>query len=314
MEPIQVAVLLATYNGEKYLEEQITSILNQKDVEVELYVHDDFSKDNTLKIIEKLSESYPDQIKIINSAANLGVVKTYQFLLDQVVADYYFFSDQDDVWFDNKIINEVNMMAEFNNQPSLVYSDLEIVDSDLNVISESMFSHMNVKNTNQLEKLLVQNVITGNTVGFNRKLRDLVINSFRMDSKHVLMHDGWLGLVAASYGKLLFLDRATVKYRQHGNNVVGARKSHFTRIFQIEKLRKAVLNTILQAKILNEKMKNYNHTDAKTIRLIDEYAKILECNPVQRFFILLRNGYRKQGIVRNIIFYMLVVTEKGSKK
>lgn len=313
MKPIEVAVLLATYNGEKYLEEQILSILEQKDIWVKLYIHDDFSRDSTLKVIEKLSKSYPGQIEVVHSEYRLGVVKTYQFLLDRVEADFYFFSDQDDVWFVDKIISEVKILKEYQNEPALVYSDLEIVDANLNVVNQSMFSHMNVKNTNQPEKLLVQNVITGNTVGFNRQLRDLVIKSFRMESEYVLMHDGWLGLIATLYGRLLFLDQPTVKYRQHGNNVVGAKKSHFNKIFQIKKLRNAVLDTVLQAKTLNEKAKNYDKTESSTIQIIDNYATILERNPIQRFFTLSKNKYQKQGIIRNIFFYILMITEKGSK-
>lgn len=204
IDEAKVAILLATYNGEKYVEEQIESLMTQKGIETKVYIHDDLSTDNTMGIVEKMSSKYPNRITIINSTQNLGVVKSYQFLLDNVEADFYFFSDQDDVWCEDKVIQEINILAMSEKRPALVYSDLQIVDANLNVISNSMFNHMNVKNTDKLCMLLVQNVITGNTVGFNLSLRNLLVNVFRMDNESVLMHDGWIGLIASIYGDLSF--------------------------------------------------------------------------------------------------------------
>ncbi|MBZ5975034.1 glycosyltransferase family 2 protein [Leuconostoc gelidum subsp. gelidum] len=310
MDKEQIAVLVATYNGEKYLTEQIKSLLIQKKVDVTIYIHDDYSKDGSFEIINRLSSEFPDKIKVLNSDKNLGVVRTYQFLLDNVEADYYFFCDQDDVWYDDKIIQEVKILVHSDNRPALVYSDLEVVDSDLNTITNSMFTHMNVKNSEKTSMLLTQNVITGNTVGFNRALRNLVVNVFRMDNDFVLMHDGWLGLIASIYGDLIFLNKPTVKYRQHANNVIGARKSKLNKLFKVNKLRKAIVNTILQAELLDKKMSLVVDTNSKSQNIVHSYATILNYTPKKRLRLLIKNQLKKQGLLRNIVFVILILTEK----
>lgn len=309
IDEAKVAILLATYNGEKYVEEQIESLMTQKGIETKLYIHDDLSTDNTMSIVEKMSSKYPNRITLINSTQNLGVVKSYQFLLDNVEADFYFFSDQDDVWCEDKVIQEINILAMSEKRPALVYSDLQIVDANLNVISNSMFNHMNVKNTDKLCMLLVQNVITGNTVGFNLSLRNLLVNVFRMDNESVLMHDGWIGLIASIYGDLSFLNKPTIYYRQHTNNVVGAKKGKLRKIFQINRLRRSIINTILQAKELDKKLSLIPDTDENFCGIIHSYAAILQNSSIIRIKILLKNHIRKQGMLRNLFFFVLLFTE-----
>lgn len=312
IDEAQVAILLATYNGEKYIREQIESLLTQKEIEAKIYIHDDFSTDDTKKIVEKISDEYPGRIVMINSAHNLGVVKSYQFLLDNVEAEFYFFSDQDDVWDERKVEKEIKKIELQEEIPIMVYSDLSIVDAQLNVISESMFRKMNVKNTNEVNKLLVQNVITGNTVAFNRKLRDLIVFNFRMDSQAVRMHDGWLGLVASAYGKLEFIDSPTVQYRQHGNNVVGAKKVGIvSKILDINNMNKSVVLMMEQAKLLENKMAQYPNKSKKgAYKIIFNYSKMLTLTKWKRIQILSKYHIKKQGKLRNIGYLVLILVAK----
>lgn len=309
---LDVAVLLTTYNGEKYIDEQINSILRQKNVKVKIYVHDDFSQDNTLELVKKLQNEYPEQIFILESKNNLGVIRSYQFLLDNVKADYYFFSDQDDVWHEDKVAEELKLLLNQNiNIPALVYSDLEIVDANLNMLSSSMFKKMNVKSTDKTAMLLVQNVITGNTVAFNSALRNFIIRDFRMEDDRILMHDGWLGLVASIYGKLLFLDEPMVKYRQHGNNVVGANKKKIFALFNIKKLKYGVIKTILQSQALENKIiKSDNDLLTEDKKIVKIYADIISIPRIMRLNYCLRIPLRKQGLLRNILFLLFILTIK----
>lgn len=311
---LDVAVLLTTFNGENYIQEQLYSIINQKNVKAKIYVHDDFSQDNTLQLIKKVQAEFPNRIFIIKSDTNLGVVQSYQFLLDNVEADYYFFSDQDDVWLDDKITKELGALTHKDESlPALVYSDLKIVDKNLNILSTSMFKKMKVSNTDRTEMLLVQNVITGNTVGFNKVLRNLIIKSFRMEDSKILMHDIWVGLVASLYGSIVFLDEPTVKYRQHGNNVVGAKRKKLSEIFNIRELKQAIFNTMLQAKVLEKNMLTYSGTNSSKIKKsVGLYANLITLSKTKRLWYCLIIPFRKQKFLRNIMFLFLVLIMKDS--
>lgn len=311
----KIAVLLATYNGEKYVEDQIRSILSQKNVELKIFIHDDFSTDTTMEILKSFSSKFPEKIKIMNSPTNLGVVKSFQYLMDNVEADFYFFSDQDDVWDEYKVDKELNKIAHKENVPAMVYSDLVITDAHLNVLSNSMFKKMNVNNTDQVNKLIVQNVITGNTVGFNRKLRDLIVYNFRMDNQAVRMHDGWIGLIATIFGDLEFINTPTVKYRQHLDNVVGAKKVGFLlRIFTISEMKKSLLLMIDQAHLLEKKIANYSGDfNRDGYEIVLNYSKILDKSGLERWKTLSKFHIGKQGVLRNLAFLMLILTIKREK-
>ena len=129
----KVDILLATYNGEKYIREQIDSILNQTYKEFRLLISDDGSTDGTRDILNEY-KAKDDRIEIFMQEENLGVVKNFEFLLKKVEAKYYMFSDQDDIWKDEKIEKSLKKIEEGFD---LVYSDLEVVDENLNVTYES---------------------------------------------------------------------------------------------------------------------------------------------------------------------------------
>ena len=126
----KVCVLLSTYNGEKYLREQIDSVLNQKEVDVTLCVRDDGSKDSTIEILKSYEQSGKIKLEI---GENVGYQRSfYLLLLNAPEADYYSFCDQDDVWDDDKLIAAVKMLeAEDNSKPLLYYSALKVVNKDL---------------------------------------------------------------------------------------------------------------------------------------------------------------------------------------
>ena len=135
----QIDILLATYNGEKYLEEQLDSILNQTYKNIRLVISDDNSKDNTTNILQKYAQK-DNRIQLYLQPQNLGVVKNIEFLLNKVENRFYMLSDQDDVWLPEKIEKTVEKQKETN--ADLVFGDLEVVDKNLNTIYESFGDYM----------------------------------------------------------------------------------------------------------------------------------------------------------------------------
>lgn len=224
----EIAIILPTYNGENFVGEQIDSIIGQTYTNWNLYVRDDGSTDNTVKIIKDY-EKKDSRIHLMETGKNLGVKKGIFHMLEHIQASYYMTCDQDDFWLPNKVENTYNLMKEKENEkniPLLVHTDLKVVDENLNVIHPSMFAFQKLsKKVDSFFQLAIQNNITGCTVMINEKLKNILV----YDS-HMLMHDHWMGLVAAAFGKIYFLDEATILYRQHGNNSVGAKEMNLTNV------------------------------------------------------------------------------------
>ena len=204
----KVDILLATYNGEKYIREQIDSILNQTYKEFRLLISDDGSTDGTRDILNEY-KAKDDRIEIFMQEENLGVVKNFEFLLKKVEAKYYMFSDQDDIWKDEKIEKSFKKIEEGFD---LVYSDLEVVDENLNVTYESYWKL----------KGIYKNFITGCTVISKKELIDSFMPLPNI-SKFVL-HDYWISLIISQNGKIAYIEEPLIKYRQHKNNKVGSKK------------------------------------------------------------------------------------------
>ena len=218
----KVDILLATYNGEKYLREQIDSILNQTHTEFRLLISDDGSTDGTIEILKEYKEK-DGRIDVFFQENNLGVVKNFEFLLEKVEAKYYMFSDQDDIWKETKIEKSLNKIEEGFD---LVYSDLEVVDENLNVTYSSYWKlkgiYNKIKKYNNFESLYLNNFITGCTMISKKEL----INSFMPlpNTSKFVLHDYWISLIISQNGKIAYIEEPLIKYRQHKNNKVGSKK------------------------------------------------------------------------------------------
>lgn len=222
----EIAILLATYNGGKYLREQLDSIFAQTYTKWHLYIHDDGSIDDTNQIITEYRSRHPDKITIVEGEATGGAKNNFYFLLKNVESPLYMFSDQDDVWLPNKI--EIELEAWNNNKdeeiPVLVFTDLKIVNQNLDFISESLWSYYNFETVNiRMQSLILQNVVTGCTMLINKKMRDMMIMYKHIDN--VPMHDKWAAMIALQFGKMIRIPIQTILYRQHENNSVGAQVS-----------------------------------------------------------------------------------------
>ena len=234
----KIDILMATYNGEKYLKEQLDSILNQTYSNFRLLISDDCSKDRTREILKEY-EQKDNRIKVFYQETNLGYVKNFEFLLNQVESDIYALSDQDDVWLPKKIEKTYNKMMETNSD--LVFTDLEVVNENLETIYPSYndfmrFSRKIKENKDSYLMEYLYNTITGCTLMSKKSFLDKIL-PIPTDSKYVI-HDSWIGLVVSLYGKVEYLDEPTIKYRQHGNNQVGTNHiSHkFTKLEDVRNL------------------------------------------------------------------------------
>ena len=221
-----IAILMATYNGEKYLREQIDSILSQTYRDWHLFIHDDGSEDDTIVILKEYKDKHPTRITIMDYPLQGGACRNFLSMLERVEADYYMFCDQDDVWLPKKIEMSLRAMYEMEKEykgiPIIVNTDLMVVDNNLGMIAHSFWEYEGIypEFIRGYYDNAAVNSVTGCTMLFNSKVKELMPNP----SKNTLMHDTWLTLSTyANYGKVVYLQERTVNYRQHGSNVLGAR-------------------------------------------------------------------------------------------
>ena len=224
----KVEILLATFNGEPYLSEQLDSILSQDTQNWHLTASDDGSSDRTVEILDAYAQTYPEKITRVVSGRQFHNARDHFFwLMEQCDADYIQFCDQDDVWHPDKLrlLQEALEEAEAAygaDTPLLAFSDQAVVDKNLELIAPSMMV-LQQQDSRALDyrNLLYQNVVSGCTMAINRPLAKLA--ACCTDTQQVIMHDWWLALTAARFGKMVYVDRATIDYRQHGDNSVGAK-------------------------------------------------------------------------------------------
>ncbi|MGA3796604.1 glycosyltransferase family 2 protein [Pseudomonas fluorescens] len=220
-----VTILMSTYNGEDFLAEQLDSILNQSYTNWELLIRDDGSTDNTMSLISVYSQK-DTRIKFIHDCfGNQGSAKSFALLLKHVKNEYFMFSDQDDVWLPEKVAITIQAFTP-SKDPQLVFTDLQVVDRNLKVLSNS-FMAMSRFDTSvgvTFPKLILQNIVVGCTSAGNKALIDKSGLLTCAPNDALVMHDWWLALTACVFGRLTYVDSQTILYRQHGRNHLGAKR------------------------------------------------------------------------------------------
>lgn len=220
-----IAILLAVYNGEKYLAVQVDSILNQTNQEWVLYIRNDGSTDSTQSIIDKyIDHNLGKIIQVGKGDENIGCRLSFFSLFEQVQSNYYMFCDADDSWLPEKIELSFSLLQEkekkYPNKALLIHTDKVVCDEYLNVIAPSWWNAVGL-NPDLFHKFLyipVAPVVGGATSIFNKIARDLCLPI----PKNVPQHDCWVPLQTAKYGKIFALHNPLILYRQHGNNTIGA--------------------------------------------------------------------------------------------
>lgn len=229
---------MATYNGEKYLGDQINSILSQDYTNWTLYIRDDGSNDNTLAILKRYAEQHSNILIIQDKHTHRGIKNSFLYLLEIATADYYMFCDQDDVWLPNKIsISLDTIKSSPSSKPALVASDLVLVNQELSVISSSMWENSRMLNKiSNLKYLEVCDYLTGCTMLLNANAKEEIIHANK-DLKFNILHDQLSTLTVMSCnGFIATIKKPTVLYRQHSNNIVGGNRIKNKRLYRIKNL------------------------------------------------------------------------------
>lgn len=225
-----VEILLAVYNGAEYLRQQLESIGCQSYENWRLIIRDDCSSDESMTIAKDFQKKYPDGkvVIYINDTATGSAKNNFFKLTQDADCDYVMFCDQDDVWHSRKIEYTLQAMKneekQDKNLPVLIHSDLYVVDEHLNMIAKSMRKYQNLPKSTKVNTLIVQNSVTGCTVMINRVLLNEIKKAKNTD--HIVMHDYWAALIAQVFGKTAYIEKPLIKYRQHGDNSVGASKAN----------------------------------------------------------------------------------------
>lgn len=293
-----VCVLMSTYNGEKYLKEQIDSILNQKDVDVHLVVRDDGSTDKTTLIIRKYIRENAGQIELLEGK-NIGYEKSFDTLLRYAGGyDYYAFSDQDDIWDENKLIYGIETLqkkgAEF------YCSNLRLVDEGGNYIrpflnyEEDYISH---------ESAILNSGVTGCTIIINNRLHKEYL---KYRPSRTWVHDYWTVTLALFISRVTYDKEMHISYRQHGENVTGGTVGIRNRMERRKKSLKR-MTELPYSHMAKDLLKGYESDlkdeDKEILRLLCTYKGSLK----RKLLLLKRNDFKKESVWKNIVLSILVL-------
>lgn len=274
---------MSTYNGQNFIEEQIESILSQQvpaQYELKLYIRDDQSSDLTLDKLEAIAKSNTDKIVLLkNIDGNLGVTKSFFEMLDYIESDYYFFSDQDDMWLPRKIVTAINVLHKAD-VPALYYGTMSSTDQNLNIIRT-----VNIKNSyHSYFDSLNQNLASGLTMAFNNQIVKIFKAKYKnLNLENIVMHDAWIFLLATTFGLVFFDETPYVLYRQHGGNVVGSTNNNFN-----DKVRKTF--QVFEKEYSNPKFK------MQVDELLRCYGSEIEANKLHDIELVLSH----KGLMRNV--------------
>lgn len=309
-----VEVLLATHNGETFLEAQLNSLIAQDFEAFTVIVADDCSTDSTRAIVARFAERHAGRFVVLPPMARrLGPSANFGRLLDAASADFVFFCDQDDVWLPTKMSLSLARMAEIGagspDAPLLVHTDLAVVDAQLRPLGASFFAYSGIDPArNSLAALLMGNVATGCTMLINRSLYTLA----RPVPREALMCDFWVAQVAAGLGKLSCLRKPTVLYRQHDGNVIGADRAgaagfllRVRRVLFSDKSLRVLTSFSCHAQVLAERYGT--RLAARERRQVAVMADLWRIPRWLRFLALVRAGLRKPTLAANLGLALLVL-------
>lgn len=296
-----VAILMSTYNGERYLREQLDSIIKQTYKNIEILIRDDGSIDSTIDILNEYRKKY----KYIRyyTGPNLKPARSFLDLLRQApVADYYAFCDQDDYWEDDKIECAIKKLKD--GKADFYYSSYTVVNENLKTIREGVQKPV----MNTIGQALVMATVTGCTVVFSKKVQEC---AKLYSPLQLMMHDSWLYKVTLAMGyKVVYDDQAHLLYRQHGNNVIGANKSKI-RIWKSKWRRwlKNVSNDRYHEAC--ELYKGYNSMmPLEQSRIVKRIADYLQMNLVKRILLAMNSDYKTGNTKSDIAFLFAIIFKR----
>ena len=286
---------MSTYNGEHYIVEQMESILNQENVELDIYVRDDGSSDKTIEILK----NYQNRNKIrLFEGENLKPAKSFMKLLYMVPEyDYYAFADQDDFWEKNKLKRSIDKIEKYNqNECSVYFSNVKLVDKNLNELETKMY-----KEKIDLASSFIVSPAIGCTLVINNKMREKIIEK-NIDNKYIGMHDSWIYRIALAINANIIYDYEVynIKYRQHENNVIGIKKEKRKNIKRLLKKRNKTKPYI--AKNILELY--YDDISEENIGILKKMSSLADSNSIKdKIKIIFDKRFASNNLRANIKFY-----------
>lgn len=298
-----IDIVMATYNGARYISQQLESIIAQRDFFRYIIIHDDGSSDNTPSILRMYQEHYSEVIRIIDLPSTGGAKNNFSLLLQESDAEYIFCADQDDIWLDGKLQVYIDMIKSMESElgsdlPILIHGDLKVIDDKNQAIAESFWNYQNLNPawSSQFNLTLTQNVVTGCTLLVNRHLLNLALPI----PKNAIMHDWWLTLVATAFGRVKYIKEPYVCYRQHDNNEIGAKNFSFKYILKVLRNYRHVARVSEKATIsqANEFTARYGVSIHANAAL--EFAKLANLKQYSRIRSIFKYRFFKVGLIRNL--------------
>lgn len=294
---------MSCYNGEKYIAQQIESILNQDNVNINIYIRDDGSTDNTRNIIKKFSKSV-----FLLEGDNVGLNNSFASLIwnSNIKADFYAFSDQDDVWQSNKLITAINYLVNVEGA-GMYASNQRVVDENLKYIKplygleENDLPFPKYKN---FSYFLIHNNYFGNTIVFNKEAMR-VIREYR-PYELIVQHDTWVSIIIYMFGTIIFDRNMYSSYRQHDNNVVGgvAPQSSF----------RSKMNTLLSKKPIYGQLATFIMTGYKRKMTADELKFLTTLSELpkasSKIKLLLDKNVTDRTMYKTLVLYILIIFSK----
>ena len=330
----KIHIILATYNGEQYLRRQLDSILQSYE-DFCLHIFDDGSTDATAEILQEYRTMCPNRIKVQFNAQNLGCTRNFlnglktayeEIKAEDAMAEsgatddisgkqhasarhYFMFCDQDDIWYPEKLSITQKAMRKLEKKygsdiPLLVFTDAVVTDADGKEIAPSFIAQ------NKLNPYAVSTarILTENKcIGCTSMMNETLVKLLTEVPQAARFHDWWMALLATSFGRMSYLNRKTLSYCQHGNNVVGVQK--FTsyvkqRLFSLKKQKEMLLATQQQAaEFLTIYGDVLTEEKAETIEI---FATLSEQSFMKRRVSIIKYGFFKTGLVRNIGLLLII--------
>lgn len=319
-----IDIVLATCNGEEYIQQQVESIqqcAGYDSLISRVFIVDDSSCDGTVEIVSALA-SHDSKIKLFKgNGARIGCIKNFARGLSLTDSPYVMLSDQDDVWLPEKIKSSLEVTKTFESKhgqrvPVVVFSDVSVVDADLTMIAESFWQYQAVSPNwaNSFRNILMQNVAPGCSMLFNRALLDKACPF----PEQIIMHDWWLLLVARAFGEVLYLTKPLVLYRQHHSNHVGARKFSLPRAKDIfKKIREVQTNFYylgVQAKSFSTRYPDVlSVLPASNLKTLYALQKINELQRWRKCQLVLGGVLRKNNRIRNLALFFIAALSVPTK-
>ena len=265
IENKKIDILMATYNGEKYLVEQLDSIINQTYHNWNLLIRDDNSTDKTLEIIQNYHKK-DKRIKILkDNKGNLGIVRNFEELLKNSESEFIMFSDQDDIWVENKLDMYLKMIEKIKNKGFMIHSDAILFDKNKSNILKDTFISKKAINKG-LENVFFNYFVQGATILISKEIKNFILPF----PKEVYLHDRYIHLISELFFERIFVNKALIYYRQHGDNQIGAKntiRELLSKRYFDERDRQLI-------KVIYNKYGSLLTEDKK--KLIEEYFKITD--------------------------------------